>query len=62
MLDAASIIIQYHIFLALILVAAGLAGLAIRAFEKRGWVPHFLSTPEYIIIAALVIVYVFAQV
>ncbi len=62
MFDAASIIIQYHIYLALILVAAGLAGLAIQSFEKRGWVPHFLSIPEYIIVAVLVAAYVFAQV
>ena len=62
MFDAASIIIQYHFFLAGVLIAAGLAGLGIRALEKRGWVPHFLSTPEYIIVALLVIVYVFTQV
>ena len=62
MFDAASIIIQYHFFLAFALVAAGLAGLPIRALEKRGLVPRFLSTPEYVIVALLVIVYVFAQV
>jgi hypothetical protein len=60
--DAASIIIQYHIFLALALVVAGLGGIVIRAMEKRRMLPTFFSVPEYIVISVLVVVYVFANV
>ena len=62
MFDAASIIIQYHLFLAFALVIAGLAGILIRYLEKRKWLPTIFSTPEYMIIAILVMVYVFANV
>ncbi|APV44321.1 hypothetical protein Dform_00980 [Dehalogenimonas formicexedens] len=61
-LSAASIIIQYHIFLAFALVVAALLGLAIRALVKRKWLPPFLDAPEYLIIAVLVVIYVFANV
>jgi hypothetical protein len=61
-LDAASIIIQYHLFLAVALVIAGLAGILLRYLEKRKLLPALFSTPEYVIIAILVVVYVFANV
>jgi hypothetical protein len=60
--NAASIIIQYHIFLALALVVAGLGGIAIRAMVKRRMLPTFFGIPEYIVIAVLVVIYVFANV
>ena len=62
MFDATSIIIQYHLFLALALVIAGLIGIAIRTLVKRRWFPGFFNISEYLIIAALVVVYVFGQV
>jgi len=61
-LDAASIIIQYHFFLAFALAVAGLAGAGFRELAKRKLLPGFFRTLEYLIIAALVIVYVFANV
>lgn len=62
MFDATSIIIQYHLFLALALAVAGLGGIALRTMEKRKLLPGFFSTPEYIVIAVLVVVYVVANV
>ena len=62
MFDATSIIIQYHLFLALCLVVTGLAGAVIRATVSKKWLPQILKYPEFIIITLLVIVYVFVQV
>jgi len=60
--DASSIIIQYHLFLALALAMAGLVGALLRVLEKRRLFPRVFGTPEYIILALLVIVYVFFNV
>ena len=61
-LDAASIIIQYHLFLAFALVIAGLVGLFIRVLARHKLLPPFFDAPEYLVIAILVVVYIFANV
>ena len=62
MFDSATIIIQYHLFLALALVVAGLGGILLQTGAKRKWLPGFLNAPEWIIIAIMVVVYVFTGV
>ena len=56
--DAANIIIQYHLFLALCLVVAGSVGAVFRSLTRKRTLPELVKYPEFIIMAILVIAYV----
>jgi hypothetical protein len=61
-LDAYSVIIQFHLFLAFCLAVAGAGGALIRGAVGKHWLPACFAHPEFAIIGALVVMYVFGQV